>query len=183
MATDLHNLSDYNFENVPSGEAFRFGIVVAEWHSEITNALLQGATETLLNNDVYEEDIIVKKVPGSFELSIGCQFMAEYTSVDAIICLGAVIRGETPHFEYICQGLTQGITSVSLEYNIPVIFGILTTDDFDQAKERSGGKFGNKGIEAAVTAIKMAVLHDEMVEEEEDEDEDLDDDDETEENI
>lgn len=168
MSSNLKNLSDYNPDNVPSGEGFRFGIVVSEWHSEITNGLLEGAYDTLVNNDVFEEDIIVKSVPGSFELSIGSQFMAEYTAVDAIICLGAVIRGETPHFEYICQGVTQGITSVGLEYNIPVIYGLLTTDDFDQAKERSGGKLGNKGIEAAVTALKMAALHDEMIEEEED---------------
>ena len=177
MSGNLKNLSDYNQDNLPSGEGFKFGIVVSEWHSEITSALLQGALDTLLNNDVFEDDIIVKKVPGSFELSIGCQFMAEYTTVDAVICLGAVIRGETPHFEYICQGVTQGITSVSLEYNIPVIYGLLTTDDFDQAKERSGGKYGNKGIEAAVGALKMVALHDEMIEEEEDYDFDDDEDD------
>ena len=173
MATNLKNLSDYNFESVPSAEGFRFGIVVSEWHHEITDSLLRGAKDTLLNHGVDKEDIIVKKVPGSFELSIGCQFMAEYTTVDAIICLGAVIRGETPHFEYVCQGVTQGVTTVSLEYNIPVIFGLLTTDNFEQAKERSGGKHGNKGIEAAVTAIKMAVLHDEMIEEDEEEEEDI----------
>ena len=167
MTTNVKNLSDYQVENVPSAEGLRFGIVVSEWNSEITNVLLQGAMDTLFNHDVYEEDIIVKKVPGSFELSLGCQFMAEYTTVDAIICLGAVIRGETPHFDYICQGVTQGITNVSLEYNLPVIFGLLTTDDLEQARERAGGAYGNKGIEAAIAAISMAVLHDEMIDEEE----------------
>jgi 6,7-dimethyl-8-ribityllumazine synthase len=174
MATNLRNLSDYTVEDIPNAEGFKFGIVVSEWHPEITNILLQGAKDTLLKHDVYEDDIIIKKVPGSFELSIGCQFMAEYTMVDVIICLGAVIRGETPHFEYICQGVTQGITTVGLDYNIPVIFGLLTTDNFDQAKERSGGKCGNKGVEAAITAIKMAVLQDEMIEEEEEYDDEED---------
>ncbi len=178
MTTENRNLSDYQASSVPSAEGFRFGIVVSEWNSEITNVLLQGAMDTLVNHDVYEEDIIVKNVPGSFELSVGCQFMAEYTSVDAIICLGSVIRGETPHFDYICQAVAHGITDVSLEYNIPVIFGVLTTDDVEQAKERAGGKYGNKGVEAAVTAIKMAALHDEMIDEEEDDEDDKGDEDE-----
>ena len=105
-----------------------------------------------------EENILKKFVPGSFELTLGAQFMAEYTEVDAIICLGSVIRGETPHFDYICRGVTHGITELNLTYNMPVIFGVLTTDTLQQAKERAGGKHGNKGDEAAVAAIKMAVL-------------------------
>ena len=171
MATNLKNLSSYNANEIPSAEGYRFGIVVSEWNPEITTALAQGAVDTLMKHGVYEEDIVLKHVPGSFELSLGCQFMAEYTDVDAIICLGSVIRGETPHFEYICQGVTQGITNVNLEYNTPVIFGLLTTDDLVQAKERAGGKHGNKGVEAAITAIKMAALQDEMIDEEEFEDE------------
>lgn len=173
MATNLKILTgDHQTDNLPSAEGFRFGIVVSEWYPELTEVLLQGAIETLSKNDVYEEDIIVKKVPGSFELSLGCQFMAEYTSVDAIICIGVVVRGETPHFDYICQSVTQGISTVSLEYNLPVTYGILTTDNLEQAKERSGGTLGNKGVDAAIAAIKMAVLHDEMIDEEEAEDDD-----------
>jgi len=169
MATSLKNLSSYDSSAVPSAEGLKFGLVVSEWNNEITDALAKGALETLLKYGVTEEDICFKRVPGTFELSLGAQFMAEYTPSDAIICLGCVIRGETPHFEYICQGVTQGITIVNLEYNTPVIFGVLTTDNFEQAKDRAGGKHGNKGVEAAITAIKMAVLQENMMEEDEDE--------------
>jgi 6,7-dimethyl-8-ribityllumazine synthase len=108
------------------------------------------------------KNIVVKHVPGSFELTIGAQFLAEYDDLDAIICLGCIIQGETPHFTYICQGVTQGITQLNLDYNIPFIFGVLTTDNHQQALDRAGGKHGNKGDEAAVTAIKMAALQREM---------------------
>ena len=111
------------------------------------------------------ENINVKHVPGSFELTLGAQFFAEYTSVDAIICLGCVIRGETPHFEYICHSVTHGITELNLQYNIPFIFGLLTTENFDQARERAGGKLGNKGEESALVAIKMVSLQQQMEEE------------------
>jgi 6,7-dimethyl-8-ribityllumazine synthase len=171
MATILKNLSDYDSSNIPSAEGLKFGLVIAEWNNEITNALAEGALETLLKHGVSADDIIVKRVPGTFELSLGAQFMAEYTSSDAVICIGSVIRGGTPHFEYICQGVTQGITSVNLEYNLPVVFGVLTTDDLEQAQDRAGGKHGNKGIEAAVTAIKMAILQEEMMDDNEDEEE------------
>lgn len=167
MATALKNLSSYDINKVPSAEGLVFAIVVAEWNHEITGALAQGAVETLLKHGVDEGDIHIKYVPGTFELSLGAQFMAEYTEADAIICIGCVIRGDTPHFEYICQGVTQGITQVNLEYNLPVIFGVLTTDNLQQAQERAGGKHGNKGVEAAVTAIKMAVLQEEMMASEE----------------
>jgi 6,7-dimethyl-8-ribityllumazine synthase len=170
MATALKNLSSYNIQEVPPAEGLKFGIVAAEWNHEITGALAQGAVETLIKHGVSEEDICVKYVPGTFELSLGAQFMAEYTEVDAIICIGSVIRGDTPHFEYICQGATQGITQVNLEYNIPVIFGVLTTDTLEQAQDRAGGKHGNKGVEAAVTAIKMAVLQEEMMPPKDDDD-------------
>ena len=171
MATSLKNLSKYDSNAIPNAEGLQFGIVVSEWNYEITGALLQGAIDTLLKHGVTEEDIVVKHVPGSFELSVGAQFMAEYTEVDAIICIGCVIQGETPHFNYICQGVTQGITNVSLDYNVAVVFGVLTTDTLEQAQDRAGGKHGNKGVEAAVTAIKMAVLQEEMHSESEDEEE------------
>ena len=160
MATT--NLSAYNSENIPDAGEMRFGIVVSDWNSEITWSLLEGAVKTLKKHGATEDNIVIKHVPGSFELTLGAQFLAEYDDLDAIICLGCVIQGETPHFTYICQGVTQGITQLNLEYNIPFVFGVLTTIDLQQAKERSGGKHGNKGDEAAVTAIKMAALQREM---------------------
>ena len=149
------NLSEYNADFIPSAYNMKFGIVVADWNSEITWELLNGAVKTLKKFKAREENIIIKHVPGSFELTLGAQHIAEYTDVDAVICLGCVIQGETPHFNYICQGVTQGITQLNLDYNIPFVFGVLTTLDQQQAKDRSGGKHGNKGDEAAITAIKM----------------------------
>ena len=156
------NLSSYNPDSVPDAGNMRFGIVVSDWNNNITWALLDGAIKTLKKHGASEKNIIVKHVPGSFELTIGAQFMAEYDDLDAVICLGCVIQGETPHFTYICQGVTQGITQLNLEYNIPFIFGVLTTDTLEQAAERAGGILGNKGDESAVTAIKMAALQKEM---------------------
>jgi 6,7-dimethyl-8-ribityllumazine synthase len=156
MATK--NLSVYNPDSVPDASKLRFGIVVSDWNKEITWSLLDGAVKTLKKHGSTENNIVVKHVPGSFELTLGAQFLAEYDDLDAVICLGCVIQGETPHFKYICQGVTQGITQLNLEYNLPFIFGVLTTNDQQQAIDRAGGKLGNKGDEAAVTAIKMAVL-------------------------
>lgn len=156
MATALHNLSDYNPAEVPDASNMCFGIVVAEWNSEITNALLKGAVETLEKHGALPENIHVKRVPGSFELIYGAQQMTRNDGFDAIIILGSVIRGETPHFDYICQGVTYGIARLNASQNIPVIYGLLTTNDLQQAKDRSGGKLGNKGDECAVCAIKMA---------------------------
>jgi 6,7-dimethyl-8-ribityllumazine synthase len=156
------NLSEYDHSRVPSASEMRFGIVVSGWNSEITTALLEGAVKTLKEHDVSDGDILVKHVPGSFELPLGAQFIAEYDDVDAVICLGCVIQGETPHFTYICQGVTLGITQLNLEYNIPFVFGVLTTNDRQQALDRAGGKLGNKGVEAAITAIKMASLQRQM---------------------
>jgi 6,7-dimethyl-8-ribityllumazine synthase len=152
------NLSAYDPELVPDASEMRFGIVVSDWNMEITWSLLDGAVKTLIKHGVTDKNIVVKHVPGSFELTLGAQFLAEYDDLDAVICLGCVIRGETPHFEYICQGVTHGITQLNLEYNLPFIFGVLTTNTRQQAVERAGGKLGNKGDEAAVTAIKMAAL-------------------------
>jgi 6,7-dimethyl-8-ribityllumazine synthase len=152
------NLSAYNPELVPDASDMRFGIVVSDWNMEVTWALLEGAVNTLKKHGTATKNIVIKHVPGSFELTLGAQFLAEYDDLDAVICLGCVIQGETPHFNYICQGVTQGITQLNLEYNLPFIFGVLTTLDQQQAVDRAGGKHGNKGDEAAVTAIKMAAL-------------------------
>lgn len=160
MAT--RNLSSYDPSEIPSARGLRFGIVVADWNSEVTLALLAGAVETLKRHGVTDDDIVIRHVPGSFELPLGAQWLAEYNDPDGVICLGCVIQGETPHFTYICQGVTQGITTLNLEYNIPFIFGVLTTNTHQQALDRAGGKHGNKGDEAAVAAIKMAVLQREM---------------------
>jgi 6,7-dimethyl-8-ribityllumazine synthase len=162
MASNLKNLSEYNPDEMPDATTMKFGIVVSEWNIDITGALLEGALSTLKKLNVRNENIHVKWVPGSFELTLGAQFMAEYTNVDAIICLGCVIQGETRHFDFICQGVTKGITDLNLTYNMPFIFGVLTTDTLDQAKDRSGGKHGNKGDEAAVTAVRMVALQKEM---------------------
>ena len=156
------DLSEYDTASVPDAGKMRFGIVVSDWNREVTHSLLEGSITTLKKHGASESNIVVRHVPGSFELTLGAQFLAEYDDLDAIICLGCVIQGETPHFSYICQGVTQGITQLNLEYNIPFIFGVLTTLNHKQALERAGGIHGNKGDEAAITAIKMAALQREM---------------------
>ena len=152
------NLSAYNPENVPDAGKMRFGIIVSDWNKDVTWSLLNGAVNTLKKHGAKDKEIIVKHVPGSFELTLGAQLIAENDDLDAVICLGCVIQGETPHFTFICQGVAQGITQLNMEYNIPFIFGVLTTNTLQQAVDRSGGKHGNKGDEAAITAIKMAAL-------------------------
>ena len=156
MATK--DFSQYDLTSVPDAKDFKFGVVVAEWNYEITASLMRGAVETLKKHGAEEKNIIVKHVPGSFELTLGGKFFAEYTDVDAIILLGCVIQGETRHFDFICQSVTKGATDLNLKYGIPVIFGVLTTENQQQAIERSGGRLGNKGHEAAITAIKMIAL-------------------------
>ena len=156
MASALHNLSSYDPTTVPNGDGWKIGIVVSEWNEEVTGALLEGAYNTLLKHGVNADDIIVKTVPGSFELVYGSAAMIEDTLVDAVIAIGCVIRGDTPHFDYICQGVTQGIAHLNATNEVPVIYGLLTTNDLEQAKDRSGGKLGNKGDECAIDAIKMA---------------------------
>ena len=156
MAPKLHNLSDYEFDKVPDASNMCFGIVVAEWNPEITGALLDGCMTTLEKHGALPENIHVKTVPGSFELVYGAHQMTLNGGYDAIIILGSVIKGETPHFDYICQGVTYGIARLNAKSEIPVIYGLLTTLDLQQAKDRSGGKYGNKGDECAVDAIKMA---------------------------
>lgn len=162
MATAQKNLSSYNPDDVPSGSGKKIGIVVAEWNEEVTGNLNQGAYDTLTKHGVNAKDILIKHVPGTFELTLGAQFLAEMKNLDAIICLGCVIQGETRHFDFICQGVTQGITDLNIKYNIPFIFGVLTTDNQQQALDRAGGKHGNKGDEAAITALKMIGLRDSL---------------------
>ena len=163
MATAYHNLSEYDFNSVPNAANMKFGIVVSEWNYNITGALLQGAVETLKKHGAKEENIIVKTVPGSFELTFGANQMIEYTEVDAVIALGCVVRGDTPHFDYVCMGATdyvcmgatQGIAQLNANGDVPVIYGLITTNTMEQAEDRAGGKLGNKGDECAITAIKM----------------------------
>ena len=166
MATSLKNLSEFDKDKVPSAKGMRFGIVVAEWNSEITFAMANGAQEFLVKNGAKEKDIIVKTVPGSFELIAGCKWMAEYGDVEAVIAIGTIIQGETRHFDFICQGVTYGLSELNMAYDdIPFIFGVLTTDNIEQAIDRAGGKHGNKGVEAAYTAIKMVALNKSMTDE------------------
>lgn len=133
----------------------RFGIVVSEWNSSITGALLEGAVNTLKRHGAKEENIVVKTVPGSFELTFGSHCLIESGQVDAVIALGCVIRGDTPHFDYVCMGATQGIAHLNATGSVPVIYGLITTNNLQQAEDRAGGKLGNKGDECAITAIKM----------------------------
>lgn len=156
MATALYHLSEEDLVQVPDASNMCFGIVVSEWNREITSSLLNGAVTALEKYGALPENIHVKTVPGSFELVYGAHQMCLNDGYDAVIILGCVIRGETPHFDYICQGVTQGIARLNATSNVPVIFGLLTTNNLQQAQERAGGKLGNKGEECAIVAIKMA---------------------------
>jgi len=156
MATT--NLSSYDKATIPNASSFRFGIVVSEWNPEITKSMHQGAIDTLIDCGAKQENIISWDVPGSFELVYGCKRMIETQSLDAIIAIGNVIQGETKHFDFVCEGVTQGIVDLNVKYNTPVIFCVLTDNTKQQSLDRSGGKLGNKGVECAVAAIKMAAL-------------------------
>jgi 6,7-dimethyl-8-ribityllumazine synthase len=149
------NLSNYDPSTIPDGKDYRIGIIAAEWNPEVTDALLQGAIDTLLEHGVKEENLIVRRVPGTFELSSAADIMLDSQYPDAVICIGCVIQGETRHFEFICQAVSQGITNVAIKHECPVIFSVLTTDTMQQALDRAGGKHGNKGVEGAVAALKM----------------------------
>ena len=156
MATT--NLSYYDKTIIPNAKSFRFGIVVSEWNPEITENLHKGAIETLIDCGAAKENIISWNVPGSFELVYGCKKMIETQQLDAIIAIGNVIQGETKHFDFVCEGVTQGIVDLNIKLDIPVIFCVLTDNTKQQSLDRSGGKLGNKGIECAVAAIKMAAI-------------------------
>lgn len=155
MATTNHNLSDYDTSTVPNAKQMKFGIVVSEWNSDITGKLLKGTVETLKRHGALPENILIKTVPGSFELTYGANQMLENGDFDAVIVLGCVIKGDTPHFDYVCMGVTQGIAQLNVTSDVPVIYGLITTFNMEQAQDRSGGKLGNKGDECAITAIKM----------------------------
>lgn len=158
MATSLKNLSTYNKETIPNGADFKIGIVVSEWNDHITSKLLEGALQTLLENGVLEDNIIIHNVPGAFELPLGAQWIFRSQPVDGAITIGVVIQGETRHFDFVCSGATQGIMDVMLSENKPVSFCLLTDNTEQQSIDRAGGKHGNKGVEAAVTLLKMIAL-------------------------
>jgi 6,7-dimethyl-8-ribityllumazine synthase len=158
MATSNKNLSVYDKNAIPNAKALRLGIVVSEWNSEITEGLYKGAETTLLDCGAKHVNILRWNVPGSFELTYGCKKMIRDNNPDAIIAIGSVIRGETKHFDFVCSATAQGIKDLNVNFNTPVIFCVLTDDTLQQAKDRSGGKYGNKGTEAAIAAIKMALL-------------------------
>ncbi|MEN9998500.1 MAG: hypothetical protein RI922_1490 [Bacteroidota bacterium] len=158
MATALRNLSEYDKDFVPNGADFKVGIVVSEWNDSITLNLLKGAKEALIDNGVKEENILVRFVPGAFELPLGAQYMCEFTDVDGVVAIGVVIQGETKHFDFVCDGATQGIKDINLKYNTPVAFCLLTDNNMQQSIDRSGGKHGNKGIECAIACMKMIDL-------------------------
>jgi len=156
MASNLKNLSDFSHIQVSDAKDYKFGIVVSQWNAQVTGALLNGAIQGLLAHNTEEDNIEIVEVPGSYELISGADILLRDQTFDAIICLGCVIQGETRHFDFICDAVAHGVSNVALKYNKPVIFGVLTTDNLQQAEDRAGGKHGNKGEEAAITAIQMA---------------------------
>ncbi len=173
MSTKLRNADKHSLK-LPRIEHLKVGIVVAEWNGHITEALLKGALNVFWKEGYSRDAIIVKRVPGSIELTFAASYMVDFYDLDAVIVIGCVIRGGTPHFDYVCQSVTQGITALNERAIMPVIFGVLTTDDEQQALDRAGGQLGNKGAEAAETAIKMIALEREMMEELDGDDEDDD---------
>lgn len=158
MATANKNLSQYNKDAIPSAKDFRFGIVVSQWNDNITSALRQGAVDTLTDLGAAIDDIITFEVPGSFELIYGSKKMLDQ-QVDAVIAIGSVIQGETKHFDFVCEAVAQGIKDLNILQDTPVIFCVLTDNTLQQAIDRSGGKHGNKGVEAAIAAVQMAHLN------------------------
>jgi 6,7-dimethyl-8-ribityllumazine synthase len=162
MASALKNLSEYNEKNIPSAADMKFGIAVSDWNADITHALYKGCFETLIKHGTKEEHIHTLQVPGSFELPVAAKLLASSKKLDAVICIGAVIKGETQHDEYINHAVATGLTALSVTSGIPCIFGVLTPNTHQQALDRAGGKYGNKGVEAAVTAIRMANLRSEL---------------------
>ncbi len=158
MATQLKNLSDFSTTSIPDAAGMRFAIAVSQWNAELTGSLYNGAYSFLKKYNVADDDIVSVQVPGSFELTSAADILLSTGNYDAVICLGCVIQGETRHFDFICNAVANGITQVSVKHNKPVIFGVLTTDNQQQALDRAGGRHGNKGDEAAATAIQMAAL-------------------------
>lgn len=159
MATENKNLSQYDKATIPNAKNFRFGIVVSEWNDTITEGLFNGAKSALIDCGALEENIIRWNVPGSFELTFAAKRMLDTQNVDCVIVIGSVIKGETMHFEFVCEGVTQGIKDLNVKYDVPTIFCVLTDNNMQQSIDRSGGKYGNKGTEAAIAAIKMVALN------------------------
>jgi 6,7-dimethyl-8-ribityllumazine synthase len=158
MATVNKNLSHYDKNTIPNAKDFRFGIVVSEWNENITGGLYKGAVEALVENGVPQDNIITWSVPGSFELIYGSKRMIQTQAVDAVIAIGSVIQGETKHFDFVCEAVSQGIKDLNVQTDVPVVFCVLTDNTLQQAIDRSGGIHGNKGTEAAIVAIRMADL-------------------------
>jgi 6,7-dimethyl-8-ribityllumazine synthase len=158
MATAGKDLSNYDAAGVPSGAGLRLGLVVSRWNSEITGALRDGAMETLLRHKVLLKNIHEEHVPGSFELPLGAQLLLERHDLDGVICIGSVVRGETPHFDFVCNATSQGIMDLNLKSGRPVIFCVLTDNTMEQAQDRSGGRHGNKGVECAVALLQMCAM-------------------------
>ena len=158
MATAHTNLSEYDKELIPNASEMSFGVVVSEWNANITDNLLKGAYKALIDNGVLPANIIVKHTPGAYELPLAAQLLIENTKVDGVVAIGSVIQGETKHFDYVCEAVSQGIKDVNLKYGKPVAFCVLTDNTMQQGIDRSGGKHGNKGIECAVAVIKMVAL-------------------------
>ncbi len=163
MGAKHQNLSHYREETVPSGETFRIGVIISEWNSVFTEKLYQGCYNILVTHNVKTENIISIYVPGSYELPQAAQLLMESQELDAIICLGCIIKGETNHDHYISAAVAHGLMNLSIDYSTPVVFGVLTTDNEQQATDRTGGKYGNKGDEAAITALKMAALRAKLI--------------------
>ncbi|HLG03156.1 MAG TPA: 6,7-dimethyl-8-ribityllumazine synthase [Bacteroidia bacterium] len=159
----MKNLSDTGTSNVPSGSGKRIAVIIAEWNSEITFAMRDAAVSTLQKHGCDDTNVVVHYVPGTFELTLGSLWAAMHADTDAVIAIGCVVRGETPHFDYICKAVSYGITELNVNLRKPVIFAVLTTENLEQAKERAGGKYGNKGEEAAITALKMLALRSSMM--------------------
>lgn len=158
MASSHKNLSDYDESNVPGATDFRFGVVVADWNKDITHKLYEGCFDTLIKHGATEDNIVTAQVPGTFELPAGARMLSGREKLDAVICIGCVIKGETQHDEYINNAVAQGLVNLSIASGKPYIFGVLTPNTHEQAMDRAGGKYGNKGVEAAITAIRMAAL-------------------------
>jgi len=158
MATTGKNLSSYNKKDIKNTDNLKIGIVVSQWNNQITDALYKGAFNTLIENGISKKNIKSLKVPGSFELVYGAKHLIETHKLNAIVAIGSIIQGETKHFDFVCNAVSQGIKDLNIKYNTPIIFCVLTDNTLQQAIDRSGGKHGNKGVECAVAALKMAIL-------------------------
>ena len=159
MATEGKNMSLFDRQQLPDSAHFRVGIVVSEWNETITTALLQGALDVFASAGISEEQLMIQRVPGAFELPLAANWLFEHAGIDGVLVIGSVIRGETPHFDFVCGACAQGVMQVGLKFGKPAIFCVLTDDNWDQARDRSGGKHGNKGIECAVACLQMMHAH------------------------